>query len=91
LQAANQAQVLPPAFNRVWWSWYRQRGRLPWRAFQLYAKTSAILEEIVPQPLAHWIAKPGTRALDEALGECHFLHLAGSKSPIWLFAHRQSV
>ena len=91
LQAADRAQVLPPAFNRLWWSWYRQHGRLPWRAFQAYAKSSSILERIAPRALANSVARPGARALERALSECHFLHIAGSKSPIWLFAHRASA
>jgi hypothetical protein len=91
LQAANQAQVLPPAFNRVWWSWYHQRGRLPWRAFQVYAKASSILESLLPPKFVMPFARPGARVLEEALADCHFLHIAGSKSPMWLFAHRRKV
>lgn len=91
LQTSNRAQVLPPAFNRLWWSWYRQRGRFPWRAFQAYAKASSIAEKIAPRALAGLVARPGAQALERAVSECHFLHIAGSKSPIWLFAHRASA
>ncbi len=91
LQSAGHAQVLPPAFNRLWWSWYRQCGRMPWRVFQAYAKASQIIEQAVPRPLADLFARPGVRALEHALSESRFLHIAGSKSPIWLFAHRPSA
>ena len=91
LQAADVAQVLNPGFNRLWWSWYRQRGSAPWRAFQFYAKSSAMLEGMLPRFLSSRLARPGERTIERALQECHFLHFAGSKSPIWLFAHRPSV
>ncbi len=90
LQLANRAQTLPGAFNRLWWSWYRQHGLLPWRAFQIYAKASSLLEKAAPRVLADWVARPGADALERAVRECNFLHVAGSKSPIWLFAHRRS-
>ena len=91
LQTANLAQVLPPGFNRLWWSWYRQRGRLPWRMFQAYAKTSSMIENFAPRTIADLVARPGARSLECALSESRFLHIAGSKSPIWLFAHRPSA
>lgn len=91
LQVADRAKILPPAYNRLWWSWYRQRGTLPWRAFQGYAKASSLFEEFAPRALASAFARPGARAIERGLSECHFLHVAGSKSPIWLFAHRSSA
>lgn len=90
LQAAEQVQELPPKFNRLWWSWYRERGRVHWRVFQAYAKASSILEEFAPASLADFFARPGAHALQAAVNDCHFLHVAGSKSPIWLYAHRPS-
>ena len=90
LQTTKQVQDLPRNFNRLWWSWYREHGRVHWRVFQAYAKASSIFEKVAPASVADLFAKSGARALQGAIRDCHFLHVAGSKSPIWLFAHCRS-
>ena len=89
VQIDNQAQILDPNFNRIWWSWLGKYGRLPRRAFQFYAKGCSMLGAALPASFVSPLARPGARVLERALSECHFLHIAGSKSPMWLYAHRR--
>jgi hypothetical protein len=85
LQASKIGQPLDSRFNRMWWCWYRERGGIPWWAFRLYTKSASILTRRLPPGAAKVLSGPGARALHEALVESHFLHIAGSKSPLWLW------
>ena len=88
LQSAGLAQVLDMKFNRLWWRWWQDRGRRSEWPFKVYAKSSAVLGRWLPPAFARPLAAPGLRHIDRALAQNYFLHFAGSKSPLFLLAHR---
>ena len=90
LQSRGLAQPLDMKFNRLWWRWWQDYGRRSEWPFKIYAKSSAIIARWLPPALTRPLAAPGLRHIDRALAENHFLHFAGSKSPLLLLAHRSS-
>ena len=90
LQSLGIAQLLDVKFNRLWWNWWLDHGRRSEWPFKIYAKSAAILGGWLTPSIARGLAAPGLRYIDRAIADNHFLHFAGSKSPLLLLAHRSS-
>lgn len=71
-------------FNRLWWSWWEE-ARRPELPLLLYAKFVQLLGRVFPRALLRPLARPGGSWWDAALRDAHFVHAAGSKSPLALF------
>src|SRR5262249_42871359 len=87
LQIAGAAQPFDPSFNRLWWSWWIHDAQRAVWPFKIYSKATKVLTRVLPRAWSDALAAPGLRLIDQALSNCHFLHFAGSKSPLHLLAH----
>lgn len=72
-------------FNRLWWAWWEDGGRRRELPLKLYAKSMQLLGRVLPRGLVHPLARRGGAWWREALAHNHFIHVAGSKSPISLY------
>lgn len=88
LQRDSLAQNLDVKFNRLWWSAWREFGKRSELPFKIYTKLTKILTRGVSPAIARPLAQPGLREIARVLESCHFLHFAGSKSPLHLLVHR---
>ncbi len=79
-------EPLDVRFNRLWWSWWEDGGRRRELPLKLYAKSMQLLGRALPRALVRPLAGAGRRWWHDALRENHFIHVAGSKSPISLYA-----
>ncbi len=85
LQRADRFELIDVRFNRLWWSWWEDGGRRQELPLKLYAKSVQLLGRILPRGLVRPLAHRGRAWWNEALRENHFMHVAGSKSPIALY------
>ena len=82
---SNQWEPLDVRFNRLWWSWWEDGGRRRELPLKLYAKAAQLLARALPRAAVRPFARHGGRWWRKALTENHFIHVAGSKSPISLY------
>ncbi len=85
LLGSGRFEELDARFNRLWWSWWEDGGRRREMPLLLYAKTAQLLASVLPRGLVRPLARRGRGLWDEALLDNHFVHVAGSKSPLSLF------
>ncbi|MBS0659696.1 MAG: hypothetical protein JSR82_15760 [Verrucomicrobia bacterium] len=78
-------EELDPQFNRLWWAWWEDGGRRQELPLKIYAKAVQILARALPRTLLRPLAAPGGAWWRAALRKNHFIHVAGSKSPISLY------
>ncbi|MEO6871049.1 MAG: hypothetical protein ABI233_02380 [Chthoniobacterales bacterium] len=85
LQALGRISPLPPKFNFMLPSWLRKVGvrRLP---FLLQAKLAQRAPAALPKSVVSALTSPARSAVQRAAAQCHFLHVAASKSPLWLLS-----
>jgi hypothetical protein len=89
LQSLGIAQLLDVKFNRLWWNWWLDHGRRsewPSRDPREIRRNSRWVADTFNRP---WARRRGF-GIDRAIADNHFLHFAGSKSPLLLLAHRSS-
>lgn len=83
LQAMEKITPLPARFNFFLPCWLRKVGvrRLP---FLLQAKVAQRAPAALPKSVVSALTSSGRSAVQRAAAQCHFLHFAASKSPLWL-------
>lgn len=84
----NRALVQPlhHRFNQILPAWMKRNVMGSYRPFQLQAKFTQVIGTRLPRALARPLAWPSSRWIRRAVEDSHFLHSAGSKSPLWLYA-----
>lgn len=83
LQAMNLIAPLRKEFNFFIIPWLRA-NRIAEFPFLIRSKAGQKLEGKMPAPVLRAITSQARSALRRAAAECHFLHIAASKSPLWL-------
>ncbi len=84
LQAENRYRDFGASYNTLWWHWYARnvsRRRMP---FLLRAKAAALTLDRLPRSLWHVLFRSERALFARALREAALLHVAGSKSPLFL-------
>ncbi len=83
LQALGKISPLPAEFNFMLPSWLRKVGvrRLP---FLLQAKVAQQARAVLPRSIVWTLTSSARSTVQRAAAQCHFLHFAASKSPLWL-------
>lgn len=84
LQIEKKFELLDRRFNRVWGAWWENGGRSSSLPLLLYAKTVELCSRGLPSAAVNLLAAPGHHWWREALRDSHFVHVAGSKSPLAL-------
>lgn len=83
LQAMKLISPLRKEFNFFLIPWLRA-NRVREVPFLLQSKLGQKLAGTLPKPILAALTGPARAALRRAASECHFLHIAASKSPLWL-------
>ena len=84
LQKAERFLNIGEAFNTLWWDWYRRNVAPNRRSFLLRAKAASLLRSKMSAALWRKIFAREISTFAKARHESHFLHVAGSKSAIFL-------
>ena len=87
LQRESIACELHSRFNTLWWHWYRKNVSERYLPFLLRSKAAALMLDLLPPNLWRAIFRRERRIFAVARDQCDFLHVAGSKSPLFLAAH----
>jgi hypothetical protein len=84
LQKAGMIAEWPEEFNRIFWVWYVNHKKLPMKYMQMECKAGQVLRGKLPEPLWRAAFAHAREVLRESARDCSFLHIAASKSPLWL-------
>lgn len=84
VQRHHSVEDLPQGFNFLFWTWYDQGRRLPRKLFLLQTKAAQLTKDKLPAPLWKLLFAHARSVFRQAAGQCDFLHMAASKSPLWL-------
>jgi hypothetical protein len=83
LQAASKISALPKEFNFFIIPWLRVH-RIWQLPFLLQSKAAQKLRGKMPAIIVDLISLQARRTFSRVTSECYFLHVAASKSPLWL-------
>lgn len=86
LQAEDRYQDFGMRYNTLWWHWYRQHVSQRQMPFLFRSKAAALTIDWFPRPLWRAAFRRERAIFERALGESDFLHVAGSKSSLFLGA-----
>ena len=84
LQAEERWQDFGSHFNTLWWHWYRRHVSTRQMPFLLRSKAASLTIDRVPGKLWRLLFYRERALFARALREVGFLHVAGSKSPLFL-------
>ena len=84
LQAEKRYVNFGERFNTLWWHWYKANVKRWSQSFLLRSKAAAVSVDWLPKSLWHAIFHRERVTFMRALADCDFLHVAGSKSPVFL-------
>ena len=84
LQEQNRYRDFGAAYNTLWWHWYRNHISLHKIPFLLRSKAAALTVDRLPRRLWRELFRTERAIFARALGEAEFLHVAGSKSALFL-------
>ena len=84
LQAERRYQDFGVRHNTLWWHWYRQHVSPRQMPFLLRSKAAALTSDRIPQTLWRALFRRERATFARALEGSDFLHVAGSKSSLFL-------
>ncbi len=84
LQAEHRYQDFGVRYNTLWWHWYRQQVSPRQMPFLLRSKAAALTIDRMPQALWQALFRRERATFARALNDSGFLHVAGSKSSLFL-------
>jgi len=84
LQEENRYQDFGASYNTLWWHWYRNNVSPRKTPFLLRAKAAALTRDRLPQNLWRALFRSERALFARGLKESAFLHVAGSKSALFL-------
>ncbi|MBA3961634.1 MAG: hypothetical protein H0X40_07005 [Chthoniobacterales bacterium] len=84
LQAENRFQDFGAGYNTLWWHWYRQHISPRQMPFLLRSKAAALTIGHLARPLWRNVFRHERATFARGLENAQFLHVAGSKSSLYL-------
>jgi hypothetical protein len=84
LQAQSRYRHIDERFNTLWWQWYRRSVNSRHRSFLLRSKAAALSRNLLPRAIWNVAFEREREIFHQALCACDFLHVAGSKSAVFL-------
>lgn len=84
LQRDDMAYELDMRFNTLWWHWYRNNVSAQKLPFLLRSKAASLVKGVLPQTVWQRIFQRERALFAAAQEQCDFLHVAGSKSALYL-------
>ena len=84
LQLKKRYRDFGPRCNTLWWHWYRQNISPRQMPFLLRSKAAALLFDRLPRPLWRSLFRRERAIFARGLADADFLHVAGSKSSLYL-------
>lgn len=84
LQDENRYRDFGPRYNTLWWHWYRNHVSKRQMPFLFRSKAAAVTIDRMPKKLWRAIFGRERATFARALDDCAFLHVAGSKSSLFL-------
>lgn len=84
LQAEKRYRDFGATFNTLWWHWFHTHVSPRKAPFLLRAKTAALTLDRMPRPLWRALFRSERATFARCLKESAFVHVAGSKSPLFL-------
>ena len=84
LQDECRYQDFGASYNTLWWHWYRNNVSSRKTPFLLRAKAAALTLDFMPRKLWRTVFRSERAVFGRALRESAFLHVAGSKSALFL-------
>ena len=84
LQAKGRYKDFGTRSNTLWWHWYRRQVSPRQMPFLLLSKAAALTVDGVPRSLWRAIFRGPRTTFARGLGSADFLHVAGSKSSLFL-------
>jgi hypothetical protein len=90
LQAERRYQDFGAHYNTLWWHWYRQNVSPRQMPFLLRSKAAALTIDRLPRKLWRTLFRRERAVFARGLNAADFLHVAGSKSSLFLGEGDQS-
>jgi len=90
LQAENRWKDFGARYNTVWWHWYRRHVSPRQMPFLLRSKAAALTIDRLPRKLWRAVFRRERAVFARGLNAADFLHVAGSKSSLFLGEGDQS-
>ncbi len=84
LQAENRYKDFGARYNTVWWHWYRRHASKRQMPFLIRSKAASLTFERMPKNLWRAIFRRERAIFARGLNAADFLHVAGSKSSLFL-------
>jgi len=84
LQAEKRYKCCAERFNTLWWHWYKNNAQSRHQFFLFRSKAAALSLHALPKRLWRAAFHHERVTFARALASCDFLHVAGSKSPVFL-------
>jgi len=84
LQAERRYRDFGPRNNTLWWHWYRREISSRQLPFLLRSKAAALTIDRLPRKTWRALFRRQRATFARALAACDFLHVAGSKSSLFL-------
>ena len=84
LQVENRCRDFGPRQNTLWWHWYRSHISRRQMPFLLRSKAAALTLDRLPRKLWRTLFARERATFASGLDDCDFLHVAGSKSSLFL-------
>lgn len=84
LQAENRYKDFGARYNTVWWHWYRRHVSPRQMPFLIRSKAAALTIDLMPHALWRAAFRRERATFSSALDAADFLHVAGSKSSLFL-------
>lgn len=84
LQHHDHIEEIPDRFNRLIPHWYAQNVKFPEKLYLVEAKLAQLTRGKIPTPLWKLISAHPRGIVNRCADSCDFLHMAGSKCPLWL-------
>jgi hypothetical protein len=84
LQAENRYKDFGAGYNTLWWHWYRQHVSPRQMPFLLRSKAAALTIDKLPRSLWRGVFQRERATFARGLDDAQFLHVAGSKSSLFL-------
>ncbi|MDQ2868834.1 MAG: hypothetical protein M3R59_10585 [Verrucomicrobiota bacterium] len=84
LQSANRYRDFGARYNTLWWHWYREHISPRQMPFLLRSKAAALTIDRLPRPLWRTAFRSERAIFQRGLDAANFLHVAGSKSSLFL-------
>jgi hypothetical protein len=84
LQVEQRYRDFGPCYNTLWWHWYRRHVSPRQMPFLIRSKAAALTIDRMPKTFWRAIFRRGRAVFSRGLEAADFLHVAGSKSSLFL-------